>query len=152
MLFRKKKPTGPTASDLTRDEQAWLQDQRAALGSLPSAAAIAAPSKSTRLQTCDALLRWWHRQPGESRPDPNELVSACGVALGDVLSEELGLEWKIITDAFGTDLGLWREQGHIVLSPTHSIAKRFAEGADGFVVDLAGQLRVMFAEMATRTT
>jgi hypothetical protein len=61
--------------------------------------------------------------------------------MGDALAHEYRLEWKIINDEIGTDLGLWRSKDQIVLSPTTSIAKRFADEADGLVVDLGRALR-----------
>jgi Domain of unknown function (DUF3806) len=94
-----------------------------------------------RLALCDEFIRWWHREPAEQRIDRNIIVNLAGVTIGDVLAGECGLTWKIISDEFGTDLGLWREEGQIVVSPIHSVAKLFADEQDGFVVDLCASLR-----------
>jgi hypothetical protein len=136
--FKKKRPL-PYADELSKAEHAWLQEQRDALASLARAAAI---PPSDPLRTTDALIRWWHQQPDSARPDPNGIVNAAGVVLGDALATACNLEWKIITDAYGTDLGLWRAAGNIVLSPTHSVAKRFADCPDGFVAALFPELVV----------
>ena len=137
----KKKPVMPRASDLTEQELQWLDAHRRGLTALADTAGLSSPRTDNRLSLADELIRWWHRQPADDRVDPNLIVSAAGIALGDALAKEFRLEWKIITDSFGTDIGLWRERGHIVLSPTHSVAKRFSECPDGFVELLSRELR-----------
>jgi hypothetical protein len=142
----RKKAKGPVASDLTRAEIDWIQQQRDALGELAAAVGLGSPdSDAARLECCDRVIRWWHEQPAGARPDPNMIVGSCGVALGDAIGPALGLEWKIVTDAFGTDLALWGAANQVVLSPTHSVAKRFAESRNGCVVELAEQLKAMHA-------
>ena len=134
----KKKPAAPRADDLTAAEEQWLREQRHALEEL--AASVDIPAGSP-LQRADALIRWWHTVPASDRPDANIIVNAAGVALGDALAADCSLAWKIITDPFGTDLGLWwNEAGaayqNIILTPTHSVAKKFAESPQGPVVNL----------------
>jgi hypothetical protein len=127
---------GPQVRDLTSQEEARLQTSREGLTKLATGLGLPLPQDDEeRLALCDELIRWWHREPQGQRIDPNVVVTVVGIAMGDVLAREFGLVWKIITDAFGTDLGLWRAKGHIVLSPTNSIAKHFADESDGFVVN-----------------
>jgi hypothetical protein len=132
--FKKKRPL-PFADDLNPAEIQMLDENRQSFKRLANAQLS---NSADPLQVCDDLLRCWHQLPVAERPDANLLVNAIGVTLGDKLASELALEWKIVTDTFGTDLALWRaDQGrHIILSPTHSVAKRFAEGKDGFVAAL----------------
>jgi hypothetical protein len=130
-----KKRAVPYADDLSHAETAWLQQQRDAARTLGEQAGLAGDP----IAVCDGLIRCWHA--ASSRPDPNPIVNAAGVAVGDVLAREFGLEWKIITDSFGTDMGLWRARGSIILAPTSSVAKRFADGKDGFLPALLEDLR-----------
>ena len=48
------------------------------------------------------------------------------------------MKWMIVTDSFGTDLGLWKERNGqpLTMHPTHSVAKGFADGQDGYLVAL----------------
>lgn len=135
-------PVPPRAEDLNDEELAWLAHVREGLPVFADAAGAAVENGPRgALDACDAIVRWWHTLPGDDRPDANTLVMIVGIALGDALAAELGLEWKIVTDAFGTDLGLWRgAPKQIILSPTHSVAKRFQGSADGFVADLFDQI------------
>jgi len=141
----KKKQKLPSAANLTRAEVAWLQRQRDAIPTL-AAAVAATPAPADPVEAADTLIRAWHALPESCRPDANEIVNVAAVALGDALAAKLGLEWKIITDAFGTDLGLWwtNGRGNIVLAPTHSVAKKFAGNPDGFVAAL---LKVMILDV-----
>ena len=128
--FKKKPPAAPVAEDLGAAELAWLQQQRDAFGSLARTAGI---EPGEPLAAADALIQWWRAEPESGRIDPNLVVNATGVALGDALAARCGLSWRIITDPFGTDLGLWRTDPMIVVSPTHTVAKNFADGPQGFV-------------------
>lgn len=145
--FKKRRQT-PYADDLRSSELKWLDEQRAALGKLGQLAGVA--PGTDLLRTADAVIVYWHSQPESARPDPNEVVNAAGVALGDALAKAHGLEWKIVTDAYGTDMGLWWNDGDgkvLSLAPTHSVAKRFADGRSGYVVELFGQLSAAAAQM-----
>ena len=137
----KKKRKIPYADDLSPRELEWLQTQRSALDTLAQAAHVA--TDTGPLRTADAVIQHWHSLPQPQRSDPNTVVNAAGVALGDALAKKHGLQWKIITDAFGTDMGVWcggDNEQNVVLSPTHSIAKRFADSPDGCVVQLFDSL------------
>jgi hypothetical protein len=138
----KKKRSLPFSDDLSASEIQSLAESRESLSRLAINANLTVSDSSDPLEVCDQLLRWWHRLPAEVRPDANLLVNAIGITLGDKLAKELSLEWKIVTDTFGTDLALWRTvQGrNIILSPTHAVAKRFENGRDGFVVALYPEL------------
>ncbi len=133
----KKKRKPPYADDLTRAELAWLQSQRDAIPVL-AAAVAATPVRADSVEAADNLIRAWHALPETCRPDANQIVNAAGVALGDALAADLRLEWKIITDAYGTELGLWWTNGRasVILAPTHSVAKQFATSPHGFVAAL----------------
>ncbi len=61
--------------------------------------------------------------------DPNNLVISLGIALGDRFVSQTNLEWKIITDSFGTDMGLFDpgtpgKLTDIVMYPMNMVAKR----------------------------
>jgi len=138
----------PQVRDLTEEEEAWVQAERDGLTKLAGAIGFTLPQNDDeRLALCDEIIRWWHCEPRDQRIDAHRVVNPIGVAMGDVLAREFGLAWKIVTDAFGTDLGLWRAKGQIVLSPVHSVAKRFADESNGFVVSLCGAMRAQLRSM-----
>jgi hypothetical protein len=124
----------PTAKPLSSKERRWLDQQRENFRALTKQAGREADDT---LERGDRLIRWWHDQPPESRPDANDVLMAVAVALGDVLIDDLGSEfdWMIVKSPFGRDLAVWRERGFVVLSPTHAVNKRFDEPG-GFVPDL----------------
>lgn len=133
----KKKRALPYADDLRSSERKWLESNRQVLPELGKLAGVAPGTNP--LQMADAVIAYWHRLPEAERADANDVVSVAGVALGDALAAKHGLEWKIVTDAFGTDVALWWSGGgdrNLILAPTHSIAKRFADSPSGCVVQL----------------
>lgn len=138
----------PQVRDLTAEEEARLQTSRDGLAKLGEGLGLPMPENDDeRLALCDEMIRWWHGEPEEQRIDPNVVIAVIGIAMGDVLAREFGLTWKIVKDAFGTDLGLWRGKGQIVITPINSVAKRFADESDGFVVDYCGALRAQLRRL-----
>lgn len=60
--------------------------------------------------------------------DPTPYMAAFGIAVGEYLRRELDMEWKVITDDYGTDLAILREapDGSLVYSwPIIVVGKRF---------------------------
>lgn len=128
--------TWPQIEPLTSDEREWLDEQRGLLADAIDQLDIELSEDATPLDGADAVIRWWHAQEQDERPDPNIIIMIAGVALGDRLAESFGLEWGIITDESGADLGLYHPTKNVVCGPTHSVAKRFADGSDGFLGEL----------------
>ncbi len=69
----------------------------------------------------------------------NELV-VIGTTYGDILATELGLHWVVVTDEYGTDIGLQYKNSEIYLFPRDMIVKRFEQGEE---IDLS----FMFEEL-----
>lgn len=56
----------------------------------------------------------------------NELV-VIGTNYGDILATELELHWVVVTDEYGTDIGLQYKKSEIYLFPRDMIVKRFEQ-------------------------
>lgn len=69
----------------------------------------------------------------------NELV-VIGTTYGDILATELELHWVVVTDEYGTDIGLQYKKSEIYLFPRDMIVKRFEQGEE---IDLS----FMFEEL-----
>lgn len=68
--------------------------------------------------------------------DPNIMINAAGVALGQLLSESLQIDWCIYEDQYGTDLALHTPANDVTLFPLSSVAKRFERRETSFLVGL----------------
>jgi hypothetical protein len=116
----------PKHEPLTDAEQAYLSNQ------LTTAAVIARgytarEEELPSLASLDATWRAWHNDTSEARVDANAFVNAIGAALGQHLVRDLSLDWAIISDDFGTDLGLFGEPGAITVFPVNMLVKRIDE-------------------------
>lgn len=74
-------------------------------------------------------------------------IDVVAVAIGEHLRRASGLEWKVITDDYGTAIGLYRAEGHIVVVPQSTVAKRWGAG-EPFVVSLVTQMIDHLARIA----
>jgi hypothetical protein len=83
----------------------------------------------TLLDAAQALVTWWNAAPEGERPAAGSIVAVAGVALGDCLNQYLGMEWSIIHDEDGTDIGMHEPDGTVLMYPTHSVAHRLRDAA-----------------------
>jgi len=73
--------------------------------------------------------------------DPNAFVLSIGTALGDCIVANTMLEWIVITDEFGTDIGLYApgvagQYSDIVTHPMNLTAKRFESRTTNWMEDV----------------
>lgn len=77
-----------------------------------------------RLDQLDATWLAWQADVSSSRPDANIVVNALGIAFGKHLATALGLDWTIVTDDYGTDLGVFGQPNDVTFFPANMISKR----------------------------
>jgi hypothetical protein len=84
--------------------------------------------------------------------DANAVVLAVGVAFGVRLVEDLGFEWVIATDDYGTDLAVLarRERGDVTIFPTEFVSKRCERREAPFLVASYAEIRHHLGEIATK--
>jgi len=100
------------------------------------AATVSAPSFA-------ALDRAWEAEGAELRAssgDPNPLIQALGVALGQHLVDHHKLEWCVATDAFGTEVALYGKSGDVLVYPLNLVAKRWQRNEGAFLVTLVAAM------------
>lgn len=76
-----------------------------------------------------ALLR-------ESGGDPNPLIQALGIALGQHLVDHHKLDWCVATDSFGTEVACYGKSGDVLVYPLNLVAKRWQRSEGSFLVAL----------------
>lgn len=120
--------------ELTGDEQEWLQQHRELLAAIIQQEQLALPPEATVLDACDAVVRWWHSQTEDERPDAGMIVNAVGIGLGDALAEVFEMDWRVVDGESGASLVVWREQPEMFVAPIDRVARGFAEAVGGLVV------------------
>ncbi|KLO62770.1 MULTISPECIES: DUF3806 domain-containing protein [unclassified Dermacoccus] len=86
-------------------------------------------------------------QDEDEREDPTPFVAMLGFALGQWLTLESVLEWRVITDADGRDLGLSLPDESSIMFPSDFIADAWNEmrrdWLNGWATDLRKQLEAL---------
>jgi hypothetical protein len=85
----------------------------------------------------DELLTVWLRLREEDRPDPGTVITQIGLAFGQYIVDQAGLEWVVATGARGPEIALHRAQGDLFVYPTAMVADRWAAEEQGVLPPLA---------------
>jgi hypothetical protein len=74
----------------------------------------------------DKVFQTWWNDKGNDRVSENDIVNCLGCLFGEYMRMKFGMEWKIITDKYGTDLALQVEHGEniVEVAPLSFVAKR----------------------------
>ncbi len=76
----------------------------------------------------------WAAARSRQRPDHAEIVDRYAIAIGEYLTRQTDLRWRIVTDVFGTDLALAdRVEGEFVVVPGNLVAARWMRGETGWI-------------------
>lgn len=83
----------------------------------------------------DRALATWMAEGGS---DHDVIVERYAVGIGEHLARHTDLSWKIVTDVFGTDLGL--ASGDFVVVPGNLVAARWMRRETGWVPGVVSHL------------
>jgi hypothetical protein len=123
---------------LNQGEIAW-RDQQLEAGRLLAERYTGGGEALPTLDSLDGCVEGWQADD-DSRADVNVLINGVGVAVGEHLSRQVGLDWVIATDEHGSDLALHGPPGDILIYPANTVAKRVVAGETGFVRSLYDSL------------
>lgn len=138
----------PTAAELE-----WVRDNLKLAESLAKVYAGAEPGTALTLADLDtAFANWlntWHAVPPDERDDPNPYINGFGLAFGQALVDDVGLEWAVVTDEHGTDIAVHGQPGDVLVFPTNFVAKRFERGETRFMQSSLDKIRSRVEELRT---
>lgn len=97
--------------------------------------------------TLDRVLVRWVDDRSPQREAPNDVCNAIGLAFGQWLVAQLGMEWAVVTDEHGTDIAVHSEPGGILVFPTSAVAKRLSGKEVPFLEDLFAQMAADIAQV-----
>ena len=128
----------PRIEPLGDGERKWIEGHlRLARSFVAEYAAVA----SDTLPTPEALdTAWSSWLPHWERHDANSIINAVGVVVGEHLVAELGLQWVLATDEYGTELAVHGEPNNVLVFPANLVGKRFERRATGFIASLLTQM------------
>ena len=101
--------------------------------------------------TLEALDRTWDAwlATSPSKPDViDRVINFIGCQFGQFLVDQAGFEWTIVTDEFGTDLGVRAlpNRGDVLVCPISFVAKRWEPRTTSF---LATSFRAIVGQVGT---
>ena len=87
----------------------------------------------------DTAYRRWADEGG-SGEGPDVVVETYAVAIGEHLARHSAREWAVVTDVFGTDLGLVAARADTVVVPHNLVGARWMRGETGWVPGVVSHL------------
>lgn len=87
---------------------------------------------------------------GGGPSDADAVVQAVGAAFGDRLVGDLGFQWVIATDTYGTDLAVLARpgRGDVAIFPAEFVAKRYERREAPFLAAALAETRRHLREIA----
>jgi hypothetical protein len=79
----------------------------------------------------DEAFRQW--AAGGDGDGPDVIVDTYAVAIGEHLARHSAREWAVVTDIFGTDLGLVAARADTVVVPHNLVGARWMRGETGWI-------------------
>ncbi len=79
----------------------------------------------------DTAFSGW--QADQVSVDSGELVELFGIAIGEHLARHSAREWAVVTDVFGTDLGLVAARAETVIVPHNIVSARWMRRERGWI-------------------
>jgi hypothetical protein len=76
----------------------------------------------------------------DQRDGAAELVELFGIAIGEHLARHSVRRWEVVTDVFGTDLGLVDSRADTVVVPHNLVSARWMRGETGWIPAVVGHL------------
>ena len=79
-------------------------------------------------------------QKGDGQGEAREACELIGIAIGEHLHRHSTFKWAIVTDAFGTDLGLAAARSETVVVPHNLVGARWMRRETGWIPGVVGHL------------
>lgn len=86
----------------------------------------------------DEAYRAWSAGGADGAPDV--IVETYAVAIGEYLARHSAREWAVVTDVFGTDLGLVAARADTVVVPHNLVGARWMRGETGWIPGVVSHL------------
>jgi hypothetical protein len=120
-------PTKLLLEALPDNAEDYLQNNIGLAGEIIKDIGLAGSSHLFAPDSLGRAIQMWFDTDLENRfgVDVNMYSNALAAGWGKYLEEELGMEWHVITDEFGTEIGLYHKNNSTTIFPFQSTAKAF---------------------------
>jgi hypothetical protein len=88
----------------------------------------------------DDAYRRWSATQGADGDDSDVIVDTFATAIGEHLARHSAREWAVVTDVFGTDIGLVAARADTVVVPHNLVGARWMRGETGWIPGVVSHL------------
>jgi hypothetical protein len=88
----------------------------------------------------DTAYQRWAASKGADGDGPDVIVDTFATAIGEHLARHSAREWAVVTDVFGTDVGLVAAQADTVVVPHNLVGARWMRGETGWIPGVVSHL------------
>jgi hypothetical protein len=88
----------------------------------------------------EAWGRWLDSHDPEVE-DPNPVINAFGIAFGQHIIDDLGLNWAVVSDEHGTEMCVHGQPGDVLVYPCNFVSKRYVSRQKDFFVAIYSEMR-----------
>jgi len=88
----------------------------------------------------DDAYRRWAASGGADGDGSDVIVDTFATAIGEHLARHSAREWAVVTDVFGTDLGLVAARADTVVVPHNLVGARWMRGETGWIPGVVSHL------------
>jgi hypothetical protein len=129
-------PERPSAQALTNAERTRIWSALATL----EAAGVDVDDLTSLSTAYDAARTTWEGAAPNEREDSGAVVERFALGIGEHLNRHTDLTWSIVTDGFGTDLGLMGRRDDTVVVPHNLVGARWLNGERGWIPGVVAHL------------
>lgn len=137
--FRKPLPTKLKLENLNDKEVDYLQNNIGLAGEIMKDLGLENIGHTFDPESLGEAIKTWFEIDLESRfgTDVNMYSNSLAAAWGKYLEEKMGMEWHVITDEFGTEIGLFHKKNSTTIFPFKSTAKAFNNKDFGLLSEIS---------------
>jgi len=116
-----------TFRPINQAEKDWVASCIANARTLVEASSPSLTERDLTPEILDSAYEFWLNSGGEIESQANDVIHAIGLAFGQFLVDRDGFEWVVVTDQFGTSIGVRAlpKKGDVLVCPTSIVAKRW---------------------------
>jgi hypothetical protein len=123
-------------SQINDSEREWIASSIANARTLVVAAYDDNLEHAMTPEVLDGAYKHWLTHGTEIDKQANDVVYAIAFAFGQFLVDRDGFDWTLVSDQFGTDVGVRAlpEKGDVLICPASMVAKRWEIKETDFLV------------------
>jgi hypothetical protein len=125
-------------AQLNDAEREWIKSSLGNARNLTMASQVGDAVENMTPERLDRAYKYWLYSGTDINAPANDVIHAIAFAFGQYLVDNEGFEWSLVTDQFGTDVGVRAlpGRGDVLVCPASMVAKRWETKETDFLVPI----------------